>query len=239
MTIHTSDDKRAISAILSEAMTQADSRLVTASCVAPDLVAIIERTDVTRLKGISKLEFAAVTSELRRALTAYNADQHAVALEVAEKARHLKNHDRGRMLAQSLLVALAVGGFFVVPYAIVFSLVILVGTFVMRSVWIARLGERSERLSRALEGPAAELREKLGTTPTQARQTMWSSATGLCARADALYLESLEPAQRESELTTRQKDAQRLADRRFARQFGSEQSRDERSATSPGLTVAC
>lgn len=239
MTIHTSDDKRAISAILSEAMMQADSRLVTASCVAPDLVAIIERTDVTRLKGISKLEFAAVTSELRRALTAYNADHHAIALEVAEKARHLKNHDRGRMLAQSLLVALAVGGFFVVPFAIVFSLVILVGTFVMRSVWIARLEERAETLSRAFEGPAAELREKLGTTPAQARQTMWSSATGLCARADALYLESLEPAQRASELTTRHQDAQRWADRRFARQFGSERSHDERSATSPGLSVAC
>ncbi|QAV71055.1 hypothetical protein ESZ53_11750 [Salinibacterium sp. UTAS2018] len=239
MKLQTSDDKRAISAILSETMMQVDSRLVTASCVAPDLVVTIESTDVSRLQGISKLEFAAVTSELRRALTTYNADHDAIALEVAEKARHLTNEDRGRMLAQSLLVILAVGGFFVVPGAVVFSLLVLVGTFIARSLWIARLEERAEALSEAFEGPAAVLREKLGTTPAQARQAMWSSATGLCARADALYLESLEPAQRTLELATRHQDAQRWADQRFAQHFASEQSSDERSGTAAGLTVAC
>jgi len=174
-----------------------------------DLSATLATIDVSKLDDAGRLELASIESDLRKAIAAHPQDPIARAAE----AKKIKSKNTLRVPAQ-VLAALII---FVIacqpPSGWMVALVLLVALIVGRAVWKSSLAKQANALLDREQATTKAFSSALGRSVAFKHG---GAATGLHARVDRLYLDTLSPNVLTAELSRRQTESQLWAQRRAA-----------------------
>ena len=172
-----------------------------------DLSTALGAIDASKLDDAGRLELAGIESDLRKAIAAHPQDP----IERAAEVKKIKNANALRVVAQAVAALII----FVVACqpgsGLTIALVLLVAALIARFVIKTSLSKQAKAL---LDKEQATTKAFSSTLGRSVAFTHGGAATGLHARADRLFLDTLSPNGLTAELSRRQSESQSWAQRR-------------------------
>lgn len=208
-------NKRKISTILSEALREDYSDPFTMTSGIRALTTALDRTDVERLTPRGREQYAAVSDEFREALAAYSATYAAVRADTDAMGAKLKQANTVRIAVTWIFVLLTLIVLNQPSMGLAYALPIVIVLLIGQAFTKAMLRKRVTRLATAHRVPWNAFSRMIGTSPAMSRK-FGSLPSGLNARADMLFLASLDPATQRAEFARRDADERQHAQRRRA-----------------------
>lgn len=189
--------KQSFKSDLSLAMSDQRERVIAAYNY---VLAPLNRIDRSRLNGPSLAEYEAIGNELQGSLVAFDTQNPALLASVGEQVKQVKNLNAIRVAAFWALLVISLILLFVKFWV---GIVLLVVAIVANIVVARIIFGRAKNAAHASQVLAQQAVAVLGTP-----ETLESGATGLVARADNLFLVTLNDSERMMEQQRRQMEKQ-------------------------------